>query len=134
MTLAPRSLLALLVLDPAIRPPTRVSLTLFPPSGMNACPPHPGYETTERVATNLTPSFVAHRPQVSVPTENNPITRARAIQYPPLPKSGKRKSVICEPKSSATRDEVLLVRLSRVSISALVCEVRADHLEFRYVF
>ena len=27
-----------------------------------------------------------------------------------------------------------LVRLSRVSISALVCEVRADHLEFRYVF
>ena len=73
---------------------------------MNACPAATGYGTMERVATDLTPSFVAHRPQVSVPTEIRPITRARAIQYHPLSMSGKRKSVICEPKPSATRDEV----------------------------
>ena len=80
MTLAPRSLLALLVLGPAIRLPTRVSLTFCPLPGMNGCPHQLGYETTERAVTILTPSFIAHRPQVHVPTKNRPITRARAPQ------------------------------------------------------
>ena len=78
MTLAPRSLLALLLLGPAIRLPTRVSLTLCPLPLVHVCPHQPGYGTTERVATDPTPSFIAYRPQVNIPTENLSITGAPA--------------------------------------------------------
>ena len=78
MTLAPRSLLALLLLGPAIRLPTRVSLTLCPLPLVHVCPHQPVYGTTERVATDPTPSFIAYRPQVNIPTETHSITGAPA--------------------------------------------------------
>ena len=78
MTLAPLSLLALLLLGPAILLPTRVSLTLCPLPLVHVCQHQPGYGTTERVATDPTPSFIAYRPQVNIPTENHSITGAPA--------------------------------------------------------